>query len=207
MFCRLFAALALTLACYTGDTVYGRLLYAAGLLLVAAAEESRSATKGDTAFSMAELPEMFGAHFVFSMVLLPGMYGLLTRCGLTSGIVLVSLLFFGALVLPTAVIELFAWLDRRFDLSPANLLRLSFRALRFVVLWSVRAVCLSAVAFARGVKGFVLSFGEVLKASRPTDDEDDDEAVVDGVSGDFDGPKIPADEANETDTEKQNEQL
>lgn len=175
MYFKLLAALALTGACCAGDTIYGRLLYAAGLLLVAATEKSRRATKGDTAFSMAELPEMFGAHFVLSMALLPGMYGLLTRCGLTSAAGLVPLLFLGALALPTAVVELFAWLHRRYDLSLTNLLRFTIRALRLAVRGTVRVVCLSAVAFARGVKGFVFGFGEVIKASRPTDDEGDDD--------------------------------
>lgn len=206
IFFRLAALAVLTVACCQRGSTTGFVLYVLGLLSVAFAEENRDAINPGTAFSIAELPAMAGSHILLSVVLLPGMHSLLTICHVTSAALCAILLLCGAVVLPTAIVELFAWLDRRYDLSPLNLLRMSIRALRLSVRWLWRIMSLSAIALIRGVKGFVSGFCEVVKASRPTDDEGDEEDDDDDSDSDV-GNGHPLETDMEIYSEQQNDKI
>lgn len=200
---RLSALAVLAVACCLYDTITGILLYLSGMLLLALAEKSRIASEGgDMPFSWRELPQMAASHALFSLAMLPGLDRLLVFCGLSAVAPRAVLLAVGVLVLPTSLVELFAWLDRRFDLSLLNLFRMSWRSGRFILRLVVRGACLAAAAFVRGGKGFVSGFGDVLKASRPTDDEGDDE----GENEDRDTASV-SDSSSDMAAEKENQEI
>lgn len=199
---RLSALAVLAVACCLYDTITGILLYLSGMLLLALAEKSRITTEGNTPFSWRELPQMVASHALFSLAMLPGLNRLFALCGLSAVVPRAILLAGCVLVLPTSIVELFAWLDRRFDLSLLNLFRMSWRSGRFILRLVMRGACLAAAAFVRGGKGFVSGFGDVLKASRPTDDEGDDE----GENEDRDTASV-SDSSSDMAVEKENQEI